>query len=209
LNQALALRPQNDRQLGLALSERLLLAGRLDEALQLWNECGPQPVSHQKPGVVNSEFRWPPSGTGFDWRLSNAEDARAAVIHVPGQEGQLEIRFSGNQERTGEAVTQWMALQSGRRHRLSFEWKAVELTGDPGLRWGMETPTRQLNLLRDAPGLVPPGPAQPAWTHGALEFDVPVNLSFARCSLTWADLADGRRPEGTVAFRRIVLELAE
>lgn len=208
VNQALAMRPPEDRSLGLLLAERLLLAGRLDGALMLWNQSGPQPISHEKPAIVNGEFRSPPSGTGFDWRLNNGEDPKTGVLHAPGQEGQLEVHFFGYQERLGELATQWVALAPGRRHRLSFEWKSTDLNGDPGLRWNMDLPSRTLNLLRDAPPVPVAGNAT-GWPSASLAFDVPADVSFARCSLTWATLAGERRVEGAVAFRRVRLELAE
>lgn len=184
LTEALAALADLDAKTARILSERLIAEGRFEEALTVWNRSQPETLCPEKPGLVNAEFREPPSGLGFDWRLGAGARIAAGRLVVAGPS-------------TGtEFASQYVLLAPDRRYRLRIEHEAP--VAARGLRWQIDDPAGRSNLLRDAPGVDVSREAQ------TLEFAAPPGARFARLALA------ARGPvRGIYAVRAVRLEFAD
>jgi hypothetical protein len=177
--------------------ERLIAAARYSEALDTWMRShGPKPL------LVNAALDAAPTGTGFDWRLGASPGLSAGALTSPGHPGQIEARFSGDQPDTGEVVSQYLALRSGARYRLSFDYRTSDLAPPTGLRLVVESTADRSNALARAKEFE----VSPSWTRISHEFIA--TSPFARLTLAWKRELGAPRLAGLLAIRNPSLELA-
>jgi hypothetical protein len=181
LDDAIRVLPASDPAANLTLSERLISERRVTDALSVWNRSQSPPLDPAHPTVVNPDFRQPPSGLGFDWRLG------PGAIHSPGQ-----LIVAGGR---GEFASQYLVLQPGRCYRLVVEQEAAGAIEN--LRWQIDDIGHSQNLLRDAP------PVDAAHGRQAFEFRTGRRTQFARLALA----STGGR--GTYVVRRVSLGFAD
>jgi hypothetical protein len=124
---------RSDRELLLNFIDRLIAADEGPVALAAWNELPRLPASERatRGMLVNPNFHAPPSGHGFDWRVT--EPPRGWAHWEPSK---LEFHLA---ESTPDACTlleQWVVLDPG-DYRLRFEYRTAGLTAETGLRWAL------------------------------------------------------------------------
>jgi hypothetical protein len=181
LDEAIEVLPAIDTASNLTLAERLISARRWDDALKVWNRSQSPPLDSASPLIVNGDFRRPPSGLGFDWRLG------AGAVHSLRQ-----IAVAGG---PGEFASQYMVLAPGRCYRLTIEQEAPSPLS--GLRWQIDDVRTGRNLLSDA---APVNGAQ----RQAYEFRTPSGTRFARLAL-----ASSGEVRGLYVVRSVSLGLAD
>jgi hypothetical protein len=127
----------------------LLIAGRAEEAQQLW-----QSDAHQRePGYRNTDwiynpgFESEPSKSPFDWTIDNlpaVEASRVTDIHFDGRYS-LRLRFNGETNTAYHQTFQVMVLPPG-KYEISVMMKAEQLTTDEGARIHIFDPPSQSKL---------------------------------------------------------------
>lgn len=183
LDDAIAVLADLDTATGRVLAERLMAKGRFEDALSAWNQSQSPPLSPDQPSIENADFRRPPTGMGFDWRLGpGARHSAGRLVIAPGDE-------------RGEFASQYVLLSPNRRYRLRVEQDTL---GTPdGLRWQLDDLAVRNNLLRDAAAIDGTG-AQ------TFEFRTPPGARFARLAL-----ASQNSVRGTYAIRGVRLDFAD
>jgi hypothetical protein len=134
----------------IALAERQIRAGDARGALELWNavstplDAGRRDYAQldsRSRALANGELATTPSSAAFDWRLPGTEGCQANW-----QPGEISFSLSGDQPESCGLLEQTVALDSGRRYRLRFEYLTRDLTSPAGLAWeldGASGPTLQ------------------------------------------------------------------
>jgi tetratricopeptide (TPR) repeat protein len=121
------------------LTEQLLMRGDSGRAVGLWNAAcrrGLLPYEVLEPDggrlVTNGDFRSPPRGAGFDWRILPVEGVVADVL--PEGRG-LRLRFSGRQPEHCELLAQYVPVRQGACYRLHSRSHTDDVSEESGLRW--------------------------------------------------------------------------
>lgn len=109
-----------------AVCDRLLEAGNVGDARELWKRLG-----HAQTGLLgNGDFASEPRGHGFDWRLAPAPGVTG--IPLPGG---YRILLSGKQPESCELLRQFVAVEPGKRYSLRWEMQAHGFPSPSGLTW--------------------------------------------------------------------------
>jgi tetratricopeptide (TPR) repeat protein len=124
---------RGDRELLLNFIDRLLAVDQGEGALAAWNRLpGGPPADRARRGMLlNRYFQAPPSGHGFDWRVT--EPPRGWARWEPSQ---LEFHFAESAPDAGILLEQWVVLDPG-RYRLRFDYRTAGLAAETGLRWAL------------------------------------------------------------------------
>jgi hypothetical protein len=176
LDEAIAALADLDAASSRVLAERLIAARRFADALAVWTRTQP-------PAEATSDFRHPPSGLGFDWRLGPQTSHAAGRLVIAGASP------------PGEFASRYLALEPSRRYRLTVEQEAASAAG--ALRWQIDDLAGG-NLLREAP-LV-----DPAVQRQRFEFRTSSRTRFVRLAL-----ASSTSVRGVYAVRRVSVDLAD
>ncbi len=122
-----------------AACDRLLAAGRAEDALAMWNALA---AAHRIPFhpltsdvgdiVTNGRFATPPSSSGFDWRLAPVDGISAAREE---QSGGLRLTFSGEQPENCELLAQFLRVRENQEYDLAFRYRTAEIPPAAGLAW--------------------------------------------------------------------------
>jgi hypothetical protein len=120
------------------LAEQLLMRGEVAPSLALWNAmCTRGLLPYEALDldgarlVTNAQFRTPPRGEGFDWRILPVEGISASVAPAGG----LRIRFSGRQPERCELLVQYVPVRPGGCYLLRWRFRTADLAEESGLRW--------------------------------------------------------------------------
>jgi tetratricopeptide (TPR) repeat protein len=174
---------------------RLIAAGRESPALEIWNRLGKFASVDPAHGAVltNGGFATPPSGAGFDWRLTAPP---GLLAHW--NPSTLRFSFSGFEPEDCALLEQWAPL-AVRRYRLSFEYQTAGMPLPTGLRWAI-TP-------RDGAGFESQGLASAAtWQERRWSF-APEQAGLARVRLVYRREPGTTSAEGSLELRHVRLEV--
>jgi hypothetical protein len=105
--------------------DRLLMAGRREEALEIWRNLGfPAPT-----GVVyNPDFALAHVGHGFDWKFGDSSGIGYTVLDMPAG---LRISFSGMQPEEYVLLQQHLDVRKGKRYLMRWEASGIS----SGISW--------------------------------------------------------------------------
>jgi hypothetical protein len=120
----------------LELADRLLEAGQVEPAVEVWNRVAAQPLAPGKgPHVTNGDWRVPPSHRGFDWHMPPREGVFAR--RDPGSPG-LRITLDGRQYERTEMMWQFAPVEDQRRYVISSICSNSDMP--TGVRWEVSFP---------------------------------------------------------------------
>ena len=117
-----------------------LAAGETRSALDLWNALGRRGLHAYQPleaPMLTNAFGHPPSGAGFDWRLTETPGVDATLGH-----GQLRLSFSGTQPEECKIMWQYAPVIRGERYRVAGHGLV------DGLTWHVDGAGRRGDLAR-------------------------------------------------------------
>jgi hypothetical protein len=182
------------RDLLLNACERLLDAGRMADAAQLWNRLGKhgnQAFTHIDPynghALANGAFL-PAPMRGFNWRSYGMPGTRVNTVEPSG----LRIEFSGEQPQNGGIINQPLWLLPERRYQLHYRSGQSSLSSPEGLQWALLAGNQVVAIA----------PWRNGSLEGSFEFDAPAEPS--RLILRYV------RSPGTVRSRgSLTLQYAE
>jgi hypothetical protein len=184
--------PRDSERL-LDLTDRLLVAGRGDEALRICRgieKCpAPDVAEGHVPGSVltNGNFAMAPTGHGFDWHVSAPVGMRFRW-----DTGSLTWIPDGSEPEEYALLEQWIVV-GARRYRLHFEYAAPGI----GLRWAMSP----WGAEQSSPALA----ASSAWRQAEWNFRAP-QKRLARLRFVYRREAGSTRLRGDVRVRNVKLE---
>lgn len=121
------------------LVDRLRLAGRWQEAYQVWLNTLARERLANVGYVFNGGFEYAPSGIGFDWMPSQRPEREAGhsvqISTTLGAVGQRALRVSYNGKRqAGNAIAQFLALAPG-RYQLTGAARPEGMKVGRGVQW--------------------------------------------------------------------------
>jgi hypothetical protein len=158
--------------------ERLIQAGRFDEAYQEWRTTNSQ-AETPAPYPYNGNFEAPFDGSPFNWVFDFVSGAEIQITEAPDGEKSraLRVEFSGARASLGR-VGQLLMLTPG-NYRLELGEKASSLRTERGLVWQISCAESRSVLAETSPltGTVP-------WTHLKVKFTVPAS----DCQAQWLKL---------------------
>ncbi len=147
--------PPSDAELAPYL-EALVYKNRIDIAYNIWLQFQPADETANSGLITNRNFQSPPSGSPFDWRISQGVNAIAEIVPVRrGNEGVLHVSFGSGRVKF-PTLSQVAVLPPGNYH-LSGKLRG-HVAAKRGLRWqllcapGSQTVLGQTDMLMgDAP----------------------------------------------------------
>ncbi len=119
------------------LEDHLLIAGRIEPALEIWKTlCSAHwlpysPATEQHP-LTNGDFHHPFFGYGFDWAPQNINGI--SVAQNP-DEGTLRISFNGAEPENAPVLRQFIPLQPATDYYLSWQDEHDGTSAPSGLEW--------------------------------------------------------------------------
>jgi len=195
-------------QAGLVLSccDRLLERGQAEAAVRTWNRLAERGLiragrlaPERGESLANATFREDSLGHGFDWRMPGL----AGVTITRGErESAVRVAFSGEQPEDCECLWQWAPVMPGRRYRLRFQYRTVQVGRPSGLRWRVLEAGSGAELAPGSPDL-----AAENWTNGAVDFETRDQTRLIRLSLGYRRASGTTRIEGALWVRDLRLEL--
>lgn len=121
-----------------AYLDRLLGQRRWMDAYLAWVQSLPPAQRARLDNVFNGDFRDPPSGRGFDWRIGYVPGAEVQVVPRAGMPGSaLELRFLDQRSPFAGQVSELLALAPG-HYRLSGLARLDDLRNERGLQWTLD-----------------------------------------------------------------------
>ncbi len=184
-----------DRDALLAYVDLALLAGRNDQAREVWNAMCRGRMLPYRPlataSVVNGDFAVPILNRGFDWRVRIPDGVHATQAGEAGRRC-LRFTFSGKQPEVCDVLSQLLSVRGGRYHTLGFEYRTAGLPDDTGLAWAVSS--REQYRLR----------ASEEWKAVVWPFQAPSDADLL--VLRYRRTAGATRIEGSVALRAVRLE---
>lgn len=215
-----------DRALLENIVDRLIAAGRVRAAVNLWNGFSGLRALDPDHGIslTNGDFAREPTNTGFDWRLGPES-------HGPGLEGpaatrarsssslsssarsssagsssdgfelrwtpsELAVHFTGDEAEQGELAEEWVPLAS-RRYRLRFEYEAEGLPSPPGILWECNSGKWRAEVSLTNPA--------PEWRSVRWDFDGAEGMASLR--LVYRRALGTARARGVFRIRHVSLEV--
>jgi len=163
--QALPPDRQNDPILRLSFIDFLINSDRMPLARDLW-----QPLADPS-GITHPGFEGTLTQKAFDWRFSNRKGEWVIQqTGYPFHTGRkaLEVHFAGQTNADFSGLYQVVPVHPGRPYRLTYWWKARQITSDQG-------PFMEVTG-KGCKGRYQKGPMivdTEEWTQVTLEFDVP------------------------------------
>jgi tetratricopeptide (TPR) repeat protein len=197
---------KDNRNPVLETCEHLFIAGRIDQALDLWNRAVQlrwialfplDPASGRSLG--NGSFIGESLEVGFDWKHSIPFGVSASRA-VP--ERSLQLEFSGSQPETCELISQFVPLLPNRRYRFTVRYRLRSTASATGLQWSI------LPASSDRPfitGLMNPSPDE--FAEQAFPFETPPRQLPARILLSYARPTGVTRMEGQLWIQSVELTL--
>jgi hypothetical protein len=157
---------------------RLILAGRFDEAYQNWRATS-SPTERPVRFPYNSNFEAPLDGLPFNWVFDSISGAEIQITEAPdrGNSRALRIQFSGARAKLGR-VGQLLMLAPG-SYDLELAVKSSSLRTERGPVWQISCAESRVLLAETKPvtGTTP-------WTDLKIGFSVPSS----GCDAQWLQL---------------------
>lgn len=149
-------------------------------AQKQWGEAYARWASHLPEGaaltpVYNADFRFEPTGHGFDWRLRTPAGV-SAEWQPQGEDGQMRLVFHGR--RVGHTGLEQTLLLPPGRFEMRAGMRATRLRSERGLEWAVGC----IGASR-ALGTTPPFQGGPTTQPSQAVFEVP-----AECPAQWLRL---------------------
>lgn len=121
------------------LVDRLRLAGRWEEAYQLWLNSLARERLSDVGFVFNGSFEYAPSGIGFDWVATKRPEREVGhtvdLVQTIGAVGKRALRVAFNGKRqVGIPIAQFLALAPG-RYVLSGQGRPEGVKAGRGVQW--------------------------------------------------------------------------
>ena len=187
--------------------ETLFVAGKIDEAVALWNKAGQahwiafrqlDPATGKS--VSNENFAEEKLQRGFDWRYSTLAGVAASQSEP---NGGLRLEFSGSQPEKCELMSQYIPLLPGRSYKLAVRYHSEGIPPESGLRWSILTiPASQAVVA----GLMTVPGAQRV--EQAFDFQTPPQRVPMRIVLAYSRSSGTTRIEGRLWIESVKLTLA-
>src|SRR5262245_15444276 len=159
--------------------ERLIQAGRFDEAYQEWRTTTNSQAEAPARYLYNGNFEAPFDGSPFNWVFDFVSGAEIQITETrDGEESRaLRVEFSGARASLGR-VGQLLMLTPG-NYRLELAEKASSLRTERGLIWQISCAESRSVLAETSPltGTV-------SWTQLKVKFTVPAS----DCQAQWLKL---------------------
>lgn len=191
-----------DVPLLLTACEKLLDAGRGDEASDIWNRLAKSGRVAGLAGeggqmVVNGSFAAAPTSRGLDWHLPVVDGIGVARED---EQGGLRITFSGHEPEELEALAQLVPLRSNTRYELLVVSRTHWITSGAGLDWRI-TDAKSGVVLTEAPSL-----ASETDLEKRLLFDSSGECRLVRLALRYHRAPGTTRAEGFLTLRNVALQ---
>jgi hypothetical protein len=118
-----------------AYLDRLIGQQRWLPAYLAWVESLPPAQQQHLDNIFDGDFRYPPGGSGFDWRIGYVPGVEIAVVPRATATGNaLQVRFLDQRAPLWGQVAQLLVLAPG-RYRVSGQARLHDLRNDRGLQW--------------------------------------------------------------------------
>jgi tetratricopeptide (TPR) repeat protein len=196
-----------DTPLLMEACNRLLDFGRVQDALDLWNDMVRAKLirfATLDPGggntLTNGRFTSPPSSRGFDWRLPDIAGVTASGEWNPGG---LRLTFSGSQPEDCEVLAQLAPVRDSAPYDLRFSYDSSGMPAASGLAWRIADARTGATL------------AQSEYLHtgnelrAAVHFATPPSIRMIRLSLHYRRTPGTIRIAGYVVLREVGLWTAD
>ena len=187
--------------------DRLLAAGQVGEAAELWNLLASRklvpylPLAAERGNLLtNWDFSQEPVAGGFDWRVSRLA---GVAVRGPGRPPGLTVEFSGAQPQSCELAAQAIRVEDGRRYRVRYSYRTRGIGPGTGLRWAVG-PLAGGGWWARGPDL-----SQEDWAEEEFEFTAPPGQQGARLVLVYERALGTTRIEGMLELRRIEIRPVE
>jgi hypothetical protein len=187
--------------------ERLMEAGRVAEAAEVWNrqaEAGRiafrTPAGDGEQLVANSEFAASPASRGFDWRLPAVDGV--SVSREEDSRG-LRVTFSGSEPEDCEALVQFVPVREKMRYELRFVYRTGGIASGQGLGWRI-TDARGGTVLGEGAGAAAEEDAE-----GRLSFATPAACRLLRLALRYHRNPGTTRMDGFLVLRKVAVTPAQ
>ncbi|MCL6544589.1 MAG: hypothetical protein K6T61_05140 [Bryobacteraceae bacterium] len=187
--------------------DRLLAAGRVREAADLWNLLAsrslvPYPPLSAEQGslVTNGDFGQALVQGGFDWRIPRVN---GVAVRGPGRPPGLTLDFSGAQPQSCELASQALLVEGGLRYSVRYSYRTRGIGPGTGLRWAIG-PLAGGGWWTQGADL-----SHEEWAEQGFEFLAPPGQQGARLVLVYERALGTTRIEGTLELRRIELRPVE
>ena len=187
--------------------ERLLEAGRIHEAVEIWNrQAAAGRVGFRTPGgegeqlAANGGFAVAPASRGFDWRLPAVDGV--SVSREENARG-LRVTFSGREPEDCEVLTQLVPVREKMQYELRFKYRTREIATGQGLGWRITDANRGTALGEGA------GAASEEDTEGRLTFATPAECRLVRLALRYHRSPGTTRMNGFLILREVAVKPAQ
>jgi hypothetical protein len=114
------------------------------------------------------------------------------------EDGGLKVAFSGRQPEEFEILTQYMPVEPGRRYRIQFEYKTIDIPPGSGLGWLVEPGSGRGEAAGRSAAL-----SSPEWRWEQFEFSTPAADGVVRLILQYRRAPGTTRGEGWLLLRRV------
>jgi hypothetical protein len=183
------------------MEDRLLLAGQIGPALEIWNSLGrahwlPYAAPTEENPLTNGGFHTPFFGNGFDWAVVNVNGA--SVVHNS-DEGLVRISLTGDQPESTPLLRQFVPLRPEGHYRLNWRAEADGMPLPSGLRWHLYPVAKNASPDLISGDLLSSAPA--AWT-----FKVEPGVNCGILTLEYSRPLGSTRAVGTVTVRAVSLK---
>lgn len=146
-----------DRETLLNIGERLLKAGRVQEAFDLWNSMSARQWLPAEEAVPPAPFRAKQRAPAvFSWRYYSYPG-----LLVTPMNGHLRLTLSGSQPETVVGAELIVPVEAGHHYRLTSTYRfRSDMKSETGVRWRVADLVSR-KLLTEGPSMIAePGPAQ-------------------------------------------------
>jgi hypothetical protein len=192
-----------DVPLLLEVCDRLIEAGRADDAVAIWDgmarpgRLSRPPLGEVQPILTNGDFAVSPTGHGFDWRLPSLEGISAA--REEGRGG-LRLTFSGMQPEEAEPLIQFVSVRQNTAYELKFAYQTSQIGPGSGLSWQITDASHRRDLKKGG------DLASDERVNRQLAFQTPPGCQMVRLSLVYQRRPGTTRIMGYLVLRDVSIE---
>jgi hypothetical protein len=195
----------DDTPVVMSACERLFLAGRIDESVQVWNSAIAArwiSMTHLVPALgvsLNDEtFSQSRIFSGFDWRAWSPADI--SIAFSPNRYAKL--GFSGDEPERCNVLSQYLPLLPETNYRVTTRYRTEDIPVDSGIRWGIFTLPQTDEALALSPNLF----GQDV-TETSFLFKTPASPMPLELFLTYTRQSGTTRIRGNLWLHSVKLEL--
>ncbi|HEY2014732.1 MAG TPA: hypothetical protein VGH38_14590 [Bryobacteraceae bacterium] len=183
--------------------DRQLDAGRVEDAIELWNRLNAKArvpfavgAGNSRQLLANPNFATAPLSRGFDWRLPAVD----GVVVTREESGGVRLTLSGREPEQFEALSQLIPVREDKIYQFSFDYRTSGIKIGTGLNWRLSDAIRG-KVLKDGPNLVSDDDVP-----SRFDFQTPAKSRLMRLSLAYSRAPGTTRPEGYIVLRNLALE---